>query len=45
MSVAPSSSQNRIMIYGPKRARWRDPRAQVFPGANAVRAVRARRSV
>jgi hypothetical protein len=49
-----AKAENKISIYGPKadgtyardqRASWRDPRAQVFPGADAAWAVRAGRSV
>jgi hypothetical protein len=38
------TGKNRIMIYD-QRAGWRDPRAQVFPGADALWAVRAGRDV
>ena len=51
MSVAPENGRNRYVHCrvqdsrwggsGNQRARWRNARAQVFPGADALRPIRA----
>ena len=38
-------SHGRRRVAGDQRAGWRDPRTQAFPGAYALRAGRAGRSV
>src|SRR5262249_57022051 len=38
-------SHGRRRVAGDQRAGWRDPRTQAFPGAHALRAGRAGRSV
>src|SRR6516164_4927022 len=43
--MARTLSSSRRPISGHQRARWRDPRAEALPGAYALRAVRAGRSV